>query len=176
VPGIGHLAVGLAAARVTAPPSGLGRGRWTVLLVAVSFAPDLDVLGFPLGVPYDAPFGHRGALHSLAFAAVTGCVLALAARASGLSPLRILCSTSLVMASHGILDAFTDGGRGVALLWPFSDARYFAPWRPIRVSPIGPAVFSRRGLHVMLYEALLFSPVLVVAFWPRAVRSTRSQP
>ena len=175
--GVGHLAVGLAAARVTTPPAGLGRWRWTILLAAVSFAPDLDVLGFALGVPYDAPFGHRGALHSLAFAALTGCVVALAARVSGLPGLRILCSTSVVMASHGILDAFTDGGRGVALLWPFTDARYFAPWRPIPVSPIGPAVFSGRGLHVIFYEALLFSPLLVVAFWPRAaVRSTRSQP
>jgi inner membrane protein len=175
MPGIGHLAVGLAAARVTTSPAGFGRWRWTMLLAAVSFAPDLDVLGFLLGVPYDAPFGHRGALHSLTFAALTGCALALAARASDLPALRILCSTSLVMASHGILDAFTDGGRGVALLWPFTDARYFAPWRPIPVSPIGPAVFSGRGLHVIFYEAVLFSPLLVVAFWPRAVRSTRSQ-
>jgi len=177
MPGIGHLAVGLAAARVTTPPAGLGRWRWTILLAAVSLAPDLDVLGFPLGVPYDAPFGHRGALHSLAFAALCGCALALAGRASGLPPLPILCSTILVMASHGILDAFTDGGRGVALLWPFTDARYFAPWRPIPVSSIGPAVFSGRGLHVIFHETLLFLPVLVVAFWPRAaVRSTRSQP
>lgn len=177
MPGLGHLAVGLAAARVTAPPSRLGRWRWTVLLVAVSFAPDLDVLGFPLGIPYDAPFGHRGALHSLAFAALTGCALAIVARASGLPTLRILCSTILVMASHGSLDAFTDGGRGVALLWPFTHLRYFAPWRPIPVSPIGPAVLSERGLHVIVYETLLFLPVLVVAFWPRAaVRSTRSQP
>lgn len=176
MPGIGHLAVGLAAARVTTPPAGLARWRWTMLLAAVSFAPDLDVLAFPLGIPYDAPFGHRGALHSLAFAATCGCGLALAARAGNIPPLRILCGTSLVMASHGILDAFTDGGRGVALLWPLTATRYFAPWRPIPVSPIGSAVFSGRGLHVIFLETLLFLPVLVVALWPRAaVQSARSQ-
>ena len=31
----------------------------------------------------------------------------------------------------------TNGGRGVAFLSPFSNHRYFLPWRPIRVSPIG---------------------------------------
>src|SRR5688572_10480141 len=40
-------------------------------------------------------------------------------------------------ASHGLLDAMTDGGRGIAFFSPFSNHRYFLPWRPIRVSPIG---------------------------------------
>jgi membrane-bound metal-dependent hydrolase YbcI (DUF457 family) len=39
--------------------------------------------------------------------------------------------------SHPLLDALTNGGRGVALLSPFSNHRYFFPWRPIEVSPIG---------------------------------------
>lgn len=39
--------------------------------------------------------------------------------------------------SHGLLDAMTDGGRGIAFFSPFSNHRYFLPWRPIRVSPIG---------------------------------------
>ena len=31
------------------------------------------------------------------------------------------------VASHGALDAFTNGGSGIEFLWPFSDERYFAP-------------------------------------------------
>ena len=46
------------------------------------------------------------------------------------------------MASHGVLDALTDGGPGVAFLAPFDDTRYFFPWRPIRVSPLWRGFFS----------------------------------
>jgi len=167
MPGIGHLAVGLAAARVTRPPEGLERWLWAALLAAVSFVPDVDVLAFPLGIPYAAAFGHRGASHSLAFAGLSGCALGLAARLRGFPVLRVVLTVSLVMASHGVLDTFTDGGRGVALLWPFADGRYFAPWRPIPVSPLGMGIFSRRGLQVMSYECLLFLPLFVLAVWPR---------
>jgi inner membrane protein len=167
VPGLGHLAVGLAAARVTMPPPGLGPWRWTLLLVGASFAPDADIVAFSVGIPYGSPLGHRGALHSIFMAGVCGGVLGLVARWRGFSPLPIVLGTSAVMASHGILDAFTDGGRGVALLWPLGDARYFAPWRPIPVSPLGMAVFSAHGLRVMCYETLLFLPLFAVAAWPR---------
>ena len=44
----------------------------------------------------------------------------------------------------------TDGGRGVALLAPFDATRYFLPWRPIRVSPIGVhGIFGPRGLAIL---------------------------
>jgi inner membrane protein len=42
----------------------------------------------------------------------------------------------------------------VALLWPLDDCRSFFPFRPIRVSPIGLAAFSRRGLQSLLSEVL----------------------
>jgi inner membrane protein len=161
------LAVGLAAARVTPPPAGLRRWHWATLLTVVSFAPDLDVLAFRFGIPYGAPFGHRGASHSPAFAVLCGCALGLAARASSVPALPVLLTAGLVMASHGLLDAFTDGGRGVALLWPVSSERYFAPWRPIPVSPIGMGILSSRGLRVIAYELLLFLPLFVLALWPR---------
>ena len=77
---------------------------------------------------------------------------------------------ALVLASHGILDTFTDGGLGCALLWPFSDERFFAPWRPLPVAPIGRAFLSAAGLHVALWEALLFAPFLLYALWPRVRR------
>jgi inner membrane protein len=167
MPGIGHLAVGLAAARVTRPPAGLGRSLWTALLVAASSAPDLDVLAFPLGIPYGATLGHRGATHSLIFAGLSGCALGLAARRWNLSAVRVALTVSLVIATHGILDTFTNGGRGVALLWPLTGERFFAPWRPIPVSPLAWGIFSRRGFDVMSYECLLFLPLFVIAAWPR---------
>ena len=44
--------------------------------VALSCLPDADVIGFRLGVPYAAPWGHRGASHSLAMAAMVAVALA----------------------------------------------------------------------------------------------------
>jgi len=63
---IGHVAVGMAAAKhfTAREPSGLGKLlRTMVAFSALSLLPDIDVIGFPLGVPYGAPFGHRGASH-----------------------------------------------------------------------------------------------------------------
>ena len=55
-------------------------------------------------------------------------------------------------ASHPLLDAMTSGGLGVALAWPWSEQRFFAPWRPIRVSPFAPQFFSARGVATLLSE------------------------
>jgi inner membrane protein len=71
------------------------------------------------------------------------------------------------MATHGVLDAFTDGGQGIALFWPFSNQRYFAPWTPIPVAPIGMGMLSQRGLHVILTELALFSPLFLLAVMRR---------
>jgi inner membrane protein len=133
---LGHIAVGMAAARVQ---RGDAQRRWPAMAwwSALSLLPDADVIGFPLGVHYGDPWGHRGATHSLIFAAAVAGALGAAARALRLSPLRTWTAATVVLASHGLLDTFTDGGLGCALLWPFDLTRYFAPWRPIPVAPIG---------------------------------------
>jgi len=44
---------------------------------------------------------------------------------------------------------------GIALLSPFDNERYFFPWTPIPVSPIGLKSFlSGWGLRVMLFEII----------------------
>ena len=70
----------------------------------------------------------------------------------------------LVTASHGILDAMTDGGLGVAFFAPFNNSRYFLPWRPVMVSPIGVGpFFSRYGLNVLLSEVVwIWAPIVMV--------------
>jgi inner membrane protein len=157
---IGHIAVGLTAARLRGGGAVRGLG-WS----ALSMLPDLDVIAFWLGIPYGAPFGHRGATHSLVFAAAAGIIAVLIARAPDRRRVGLLAFA--VVASHGLLDALTDGGRGVALLWPFSAERHFAPIRPIPVAPIGAGIFSPRGYYVMAVEAIAFSPLLIYALWPR---------
>ena len=145
--------------------------RFWVLAVACSMLPDADVLGFFLGIPYAHPLGHRGFFHSPFF----GLLLGLAVTLTFFREIPRFSRTwwaylaffSLVTASHGILDALTDGGLGIALLWPFDLARYFAPWRPIPVAPIGWAFISARGAAVLLFEALAFLPLFAYALWPR---------
>lgn len=55
--------------------------------------------------------------------------------------------------------------------WPFSDERFFAPWRPIPVAPIGLAFLSARGLRIAVIELVLMSPLLIYALWPRRARA-----
>jgi inner membrane protein len=118
-----------------------------------SILPDLDVLAFAFGVPYEHPFGHRGFTHSLSFAVLIALCGASMFRALEASFARTFLFLLLAVASHGILDAMTSGGRGVAFFWPWSTERYFAPFRPIRVSPIELfSFFSNRGLRVIYSE------------------------
>jgi inner membrane protein len=168
MPSVGHVAIGLAAARIRRPPAGVRTVGWAALLVVCSCLPDLNVIAFSFGIPYQAPFGHRGAVHSLVFAAFCGLVLGLVGRAINLPAVSIAVTAALMMASHGLLDTLTDGGLGIALLWPFSNARYFAPWRPIPVAPIGPRLFAAGGIHLMLHECILFLPFFIMGLWPRS--------
>jgi inner membrane protein len=57
----------------------------------------------------------------------------------------------------------TDGGLGIALLSPFDNNRYFLPWTPIVVSPIGlRGFFSHWGLMVMISEiTYVWAPLLI---------------
>ena len=134
----------------------LGRSRVPPRLVAVGMAaamlPDADVAMFALGIDYAHAFGHRGASHSLVFALACGLLAACFARILKAPPLTALLFVALSAASHPLLDMLTDGGLGVALLWPWSDTRHFAPWRVIDVSPFANRFFSARGVEVLLSE------------------------
>jgi inner membrane protein len=69
----------------------------------------------------------------------------------------------------------TDGGLGIAFFSPFDRTRYFLPWRPIRVSPIGVAsFFSRWGLEVLASELVyVWLPVAATVAGCRLWRSRR---
>ncbi len=108
----------------------------------ISAAPDLDVISFRLGIPYDSLFGHRGITHSLFSALILGLLAFLIA--INFNPKNIkktiftLLPLFIVSAlSHGILDAFTNGGHGVAFFAPLQETRYFFPVHPIEVCKIG---------------------------------------
>ena len=132
-----------------------------------SMVPDVDVIGFGLGIRHGDSLGHRGFTHSLCFAAVWAALVTLLLFFQAADRRRwpaIWSFLFLATASHGLLDALTDGGLGVAFFAPFSNARFFFPWNPIAVSPIGAGFFSARGLGVLASEALwIWLPSLLVA-------------
>ena len=135
--------------------------------------PDADVLAFRWDIPYDSIWGHRGWTHSLCFAGVFGFLLALLFFRADRYFWKTALFFALATASHPLLDMLTNGGRGCALFFPFSEARLFFPLRPILVSPLSAAdFFSAWGVAVLGSELVWIGlPGLLlvwVARWARA--------
>ena len=153
--------------------------RFWCLLIVCSILPDIDSIGFRLGIPYSSFWGHRGITHSLTFAVILAVCVAAAFNRTFRRPWMLAVLLFAVTAIHGLLDALTDGGLGIAFFSPFDVQRYFLPWRPIHVSPIGVSrFFSARGLRVLWSEILwVWLPVLVVwAFAKSAQLVVRRKP
>jgi inner membrane protein len=127
--------------------------------------PDADVLSFFFGIPYGNVLGHRGITHSILFAIAIGCAVGfLCFRGLEAARWKLALYFSAATASHPLLDMLTNGGLGVALLAPFSNERFFFPWRPIAVSPIGLGFFSERGVSVAVSEFVwIWLPSIVIA-------------
>jgi hypothetical protein len=64
----------------------------------------------------------------------------------------------------------------VEFFWPLDTQRYFLPWQFIPVAPIGGRMLSARGLHVVPFEAVLFLPAWLYAFWPRGRAAGKQGP
>ncbi|HEV2396630.1 MAG TPA: metal-dependent hydrolase [Candidatus Sulfotelmatobacter sp.] len=157
-------AVAAAAISATFYRPGVPKRVW-IAGILCSMLPDIDVIGFRVGIPYGDFWGHRGFTHSLAFAALLAAILTVVVRARAqISSFALFSYLFLATASHGLLDAMTNGGLGVAFFSPFSNRRYFFPWRPIRVSPIGVSRFFGAKAVAILHNEILWVwlPSLVV--------------
>ena len=176
----GHSVAGLAIGK----SSFAKQQPWTfwMLTVYCSVLPDGDVLSFYFGIPYGGMFGHRGFFHSIIFTCIVGWVVALLFYRQvpkfSASWWRIAGYFSLVTFSHPFLDAFTNGGLGVAFFSPFDTTRYFFPWRPLEVSPIGGLshFFGKEGLVVMKSEFVwIWIPSIVMVFLSYVLRRVRTK-
>jgi inner membrane protein len=145
--------------------------------VLSSMVPDADTIAFVFGIPYESLWGHRGISHSFFFAVLWALLVMVSffrkldwGKEWWVLLLYFFCAT----ASHPVLDAMTTGGLGVAFFAPFDNTRYFFPWRPIKVFPIGAkAFFSSKGLKVIQSELVwiwLPSLVLIFIFWRQKKR------
>ena len=160
----GHAALAIGAGKLFHP---VNTTKLITIGVICSILPDIDVLAFRWGIPYEHWLGHRGFTHSIGFALglslliTTLCFRAASRKATLLIFLYIFFCT----ISHAILDGMTTGGRGVGYFIPFDNERYFLPWRMIRVSPLGiQNFFSSWGMRVIQSE-LVWIGIPSLALW-----------
>ncbi len=137
---------------------------WAAICASI---PDADVLGFRFGIPYGSMWGHRGFTHSLFFALLFGLLIAFIYTKGKGSLIKYWLFFALATASHGLMDCFTTGGKGIALLAPFTDERFFPPreFRVVKVSPIGISNFiSEWGWKVIQSEFFwIWIPCIILA-------------
>ncbi|MBW2241476.1 MAG: metal-dependent hydrolase [Deltaproteobacteria bacterium] len=146
----------------------LPRARLSAFLAVIAVLPDIDVVAFAAGIPYVHPLGHRGITHSLTFGLMLAPLATSLAfprlRRFGSAWWRVTAAAALACISHGFLDAFTDGGKGVGFFIPFDAERIFFPWRPLIVSPLGVESFASRAGPVLWSELRwVWLPVLALA-------------
>ena len=152
---ISHAAAGAALSIAFAPDG--APGRYWLAAIATAILPDVDSLLYYFRVSYYSTLGHRGFFHSPFLGIIVSFLLMfLFFRGEALFSgrwFRYFFVFFLAWASHGFLDALTNGGRGVAFFSPFSSNRYFLPWTPIQVSPMRiKSFFSFRGWSVFRNE------------------------
>jgi inner membrane protein len=150
---------------------GLGLGKfftarrlpWSFWLITgvLPMVPDLDAFST---FSDDTVLGHRGFTHSLTFALALGLFTAACTYRRFQIPLAVLAVFFfLITASHGLLDACTNGGAKIPFFWPISSAR-FGRWGPINVADIAfelPNPWTSRAIRTELLWIWLPTTVLV---------------
>jgi len=125
---IGHVMGGVVAAR-TAAGDGMPKQRrgFYALMALASLLPDLDIAVFLLFKPLEMT-PHRGASHSLLFAAGVALVLTLScARLVSLPRARLFGCFFAAYCSHLILDYLMGSGPAIHFFWPLSEQGYLSP-------------------------------------------------
>lgn len=174
----GHAVVALGASSIV--PKAARSPALIVLGILSACMPDIDVLGFYCGIPYDHLLGHRGLTHSIIFGLCwsTGIGYLYFRIANNRWSWVPVLYLSICTISHGLIDACTSGGHGIALYLPIDNNRVFFDFRPILVSPLGvKRFFSEWGMRVLLSEAVwLGLPSLALVTVTTVVRRFLAKP
>jgi len=143
------------------------RRRVIILAAICAVAPDLDLIGWPLGVSTFTLFGHRGLSHSIAFAVVLGVVAAVALLPAATRRERTVAAAVLVLATatHSVLDAMTTySPTGPAFWAPFSNQRYRFSWMPLTGAGGLQTDFGQEALYACLPALVL---MVLIEWWRR---------
>ncbi len=177
---IGHMLGGAVAAKTAAGEiSTQQRRRFYVLAALVSVLPDLDVVVFMLLRPLEMT-PHRGASHSLLFAALSALLLTLlCARFFSMTRVRLFACILAAYCSHLVLDYLMGSGPEVPFFWPFSVQGYLSPLQLVPTAYYGlsvdalmavmlaPATYAGIALELAIFVPLLCLPT--VQTWPQRV-------
>jgi inner membrane protein len=167
---VGHALGGVVAAKAAAghilPEQ---RRKFYILMAVTAVLPDLDVIVFILFRPLNMT-PHRGASHSLLFAAISALLLTfLCTRFFSLGRLRVFACLFAAYSSHLILDYLMGRGRGIQFFWPFG-GEYLSPVQLVPTAFYGvsasgllnlllrPATYIGIALEVMIFVPLLYLP------------------
>ena len=163
---IGHLAVGAAVgawySQHDERTAAIARPA-IAAFAALALAPDLDIVGYFIGVPGGSQWGHRGFSHSFAVALVGGLLAAWMAGGLRIPRFRTGLTAFLALASHCLLDILSAHGSGPMLLWPFTQATYESPWQPIPGVISAYSYFSAQAIRTYVVETLLTLPATIYA-------------
>jgi inner membrane protein len=140
------------------------------LCILVANAPDLDFIPQIItGVRY-----HHGISHSLFLVTIVAATCGFLAAHQGTRPRVRWWLTCLAVGwSHLLLDFFTEGGRGMPLLWPLVDDFYQSSWF------VFPAIRHSQGLihssHIefMVVETLYSFAIVLLIYRYRQARNTK---
>jgi len=147
---IGH---GLVAFTISKMAKAKVSKRLLTFAIISSIIPDLDVIGYYIGIPHESMLGHRGITHSILFALMWSFLLSKSIFKHSFSlafPVLLTCTIS-----HSIIDALTTGGRGIGFFIPITSERFFFPTRFIQVSPLQiNDIFGPWGIAVLKSEML----------------------
>ena len=159
-----HAIAGAAAGALYQSPN--SRRRVITLAAVCGAVPDLDLIGWPLGVSTFALWGHRGLTHSIAFAVMLG--VAVAALLPGVTRRERLIAAAVLMlatATHSLLDAMTTySPTGPAFWAPFSNERYRFWWTPLTGAGGSNTSFGQEALYACLPAVLV---ILLIEWWRR---------
>jgi inner membrane protein len=161
---LGAVAVWEATKRVSTENVPRGSG-WYLLPVAISLAPDLDVIAIALG----APVVHRGPSHSILAALILAVIgaLIIGLRLSFGKAVRSFIFVFACAAVHPLLDYLMGRGPVVHLLWPWNSAGYLSP---VQLIPTAYSAKTLRGtisalLSVRTAKGVLLEVLSIGPLW-----------
>jgi inner membrane protein len=137
-----------------------------ITLAAIcAVAPDLDLIGWPLGISPLTLLGHRGLSHSIVFAVALGIIAAVALLPPVARRERVAAAAALILAiaTHSILDALTTySPTGPAFWAPFTNHRYRFAWMPLTGEGGLKTDFGQEALYVCLPALVLMG---LIEWW-----------
>jgi membrane-bound metal-dependent hydrolase YbcI (DUF457 family) len=163
---LAHLAAGLGLNALLRPMLSLrsaDRRKFLILVLAFSVLPDFDAIpGWIFG---DMGKYHNSWSHSLVFGLAV-CLLAtplLSLWIRNLSAMRCFLVPLSCYYLHIILDAFTHG-RGVMLLWPFTEKRFQFPYPPFRGLKWSEGWWTSEHLYTLANELIVIGIATILIF------------